>query len=53
MKRVIESAKDLNVEKIYLHSQMDSKNFYQQLGFFQHGEIFFEADKPHIEMILK
>jgi len=53
MKVVIEKAKDLNVEKIYLHSQIDSKNFYKQLGFVQHGETFFEADKPHIEMILK
>ena len=53
IKMVIEKARNMDIEKIYLHSQMDSKNFYQQLGFFQHGEIFFEADKPHIEMILK
>ena len=53
MKRVIESAKDLNVEKIYLHSQMDSKIFYQRLGFIELGQIFFEANIPHIEMILK
>ena len=53
MKMVIEKARDLDIEKIYLHSQMDSKNFYQQLGFVQHGKTFFEADKPHIEMILK
>ena len=53
MKMVIEKARNMDIEKIYLHSQIDSKNFYQQLGFFQHGEIFFEADKPHIEMILK
>ena len=53
MKRVIESAMDLNVEKIYLHSQMDSKIFYQRLGFIELGQIFFEANIPHIEMILK
>ena len=53
MKRVIESAMDLSVEKIYLHSQMDSKNFYQQLGFIELGQIFYEANIPHIEMILK
>ena len=53
IKMVIEKARNMDIEKIYLHSQMDSKNFYQQLGFFQHGEIFFEADKLHIEMILK
>ena len=53
MKMVIEKARDLDIEKIYLHSQMDSKNFYQQLGFVQYGKTFFEADKPHIEMILK
>ena len=53
MKRVIESAKDLNVEKIYLHSQMDSKIFYQRLGFIELGQIFYEANIPHIEMILK
>ena len=53
MKRVIETAKNLNVEKIYLHSQMDSKIFYQRLGFIELGQIFFEANIPHIEMILK
>ena len=53
MKRVIESAMDLSVEKIYLHSQMDSKIFYQRLGFIELGQIFFEANIPHIEMILK
>ena len=53
MKRVIESAMDLNVEKIYLHSQMDSKIFYQRLGFIELGQIFYEANIPHIEMILK
>ena len=53
MRMVIERANDLNVEKIFLHSQMDSKNFYQQLGFVQHGKTFFEANKLHIEMILK
>ena len=53
MKRVIESAKNLNVEKVYLHSQMDSKIFYQRLGFIELGQIFFEANIPHIEMILK
>ena len=53
MKMVIEKAKDLDVEKIYLHSQMDSKIFYQRLGFIELGQIFFEANIPHIEMILK
>jgi predicted GNAT family N-acyltransferase len=53
MKRVIETAKNLNVEKVYLHSQMDSKIFYQRLGFIELGQIFFEANIPHIEMILK
>ena len=49
----IEKARNMDIEKIYLHSQIDSKNFYQQLGFIQQGETFFEADKLHIEMILK
>lgn len=53
IKMVIEKARNMDIEKIYLHSQIDSKNFYQQLGFVQQGEAFFEADKPHIEMILK
>ena len=53
MKMVIEKARKMDVETIYLHSQLDSKNFYQQLGFIQQGENFFEADKLHIEMILK
>lgn len=35
---------------IYLHAQLDKRNFYSDLGFVASGDVFMDAGIPHIEM---
>lgn len=39
-------------KSIYLHSQTHTANFYERYGFVKTGEIFVEANIPHIKMYL-
>ena len=50
---IINTAKQKGLEKIYLHSQMGSIDFYQSLKFIQKGEMFQEADIDHVLMVLE
>jgi predicted GNAT family N-acyltransferase len=36
-----------------LHAQCNAKGFYEKSGFVPRGDVFMEADIPHIEMVLK
>ncbi len=38
---------------IYLNAQVKAMNFYRREGFFEVGELFYEANIPHYKMILK
>lgn len=38
------------VEKITLGAQLTAKEFYQKLGYQPEGDIFLDADMPHIKM---
>ena len=51
MEIVLTKAHSLGVNEIYLHSQMESKDFYENIGFAIIGESFLEADIEHIKMI--
>ena len=53
MKFIINSARKKDLEKVYLHSQMDSIDFYKSLGFKAKGEMFQEAGINHMLMVLK
>ena len=53
MEFIINTAKQKGLEKIYLHSQMGSIDFYQSLKFIQKGEMFQEADIDHVLMVLE
>lgn len=35
---------------VKIHAQLQAKSFYEKLGFQQKGEVFLEADLPHVEM---
>lgn len=48
---LLEEAKKYNTEKIYLHSQLTVKNFYQKFDFYAVGPEFEEAGIKHIQMI--
>ena len=51
MEIVLTKANSLDVNEIYLHSQMESKNFYESIGFASMGEYFLEANIKHIKMV--
>lgn len=50
MKSAIDFLKEQNVPEIKVNAQMQVKNLYEQLGFQQQGEAFYEAGILHIEM---
>ena len=53
MKFIINSARKKDLEKVYLHSQMDSIDFYKSLGFKTKGEMFQEAGINHVLMVME
>ena len=53
MEFIINSAKKKELEKIYLHSQMDSIDFYKSLGFKGEGPMFQEAGINHVRMVME
>lgn len=50
MVNIIEYAQSQGLEGLKLSSQEHAKGFYEKLGFVAYGEIFMEADIPHIWM---
>ena len=38
-------------QHLYVHSQVRASGFYEKFGFVARGEVFDEADVPHIEMV--
>lgn len=50
MENALELIADKNMTEVVVHAQVYIKSLYQKLGFIQVGEIFEEADIPHIEM---
>ena len=52
MKFIIKTSKKLKLNNLYLHSQMESIEFYEQLGFIKKGDVFIEAGINHIFMEL-
>ena len=53
MKFIINNAQEKGLERIYLHGQMDSIEFYKSLKFIQKGEAFKEAGIDHVLMVLE
>lgn len=44
-------APQFNIHTLTLGAQLQARHFYEQLGFNSHGDIFLDANVPHIEMI--
>ena len=53
MEFIINTAKKKGLERIYLHSQMDSIEFYKSLKFIKKGKTFQEAEIDHVLMVLE
>ncbi len=50
LNRVIKEARLHGLEKLYLHAQLASLEFYRSSGFIPYGKPFNEADIPHQAM---
>ena len=50
LRDILKSAKDLNMESVFLHSQSKAKKFYKKFNFSPEGNEFFEADILHVKM---
>jgi len=50
MTGLIKKAWETGAEKVSIHAQEHVIEFYEGLGFVKKGDIFIEADIPHVEM---
>ena len=49
---VVEHAKQLKMDPIFLHAQTYAIEFYEKAGFITHGSEFMDANIPHYAMTL-
>ncbi len=47
---LLNEAKNLGYNEVFIHAQTYVKNFYEKIGFKQFGDEFLEANIPHIHM---
>ena len=47
LRDILKSAKDLNMESVFLHSQSKATKFYEKFNFSSDGKEFLEADILH------
>lgn len=50
MKKIEEYAKNNDMTELILHAQKYIEDFYVELGYISEGDIFFEAEIPHVKM---
>lgn len=50
LQALIARASEAGFPEVILHAQTHAKEFYALQGFIEEGEIFFEADIPHVLM---
>lgn len=50
IKFLLNEAKNMGYNEIFIHAQSYAKDFYQKIGFIAFGEEFLEANIPHINM---
>ena len=53
MVQVINEARSRNAQTLRLHAQTQAVPFYQHLGFHTVGEVFIEAEIPHVLMEMR
>ncbi len=46
----IQTAREKNIKKLYLHAQVSAIAFYEKQGFSVCSDVFYEANIPHREM---
>lgn len=50
MKKIEEYAREQGMTELVLHAQKYIEDFYIELGYSSEGDIFYEADIPHVKM---
>ncbi len=50
---VLQEATAQNLGMVYLHAQLSALDFYEKQGFTARGDVFYEANIPHREMLKK
>lgn len=50
---VLQEAEEQKFKRVYLHAQLTAVPFYKKQGFIETGDIFYEANIPHREMLRK
>ncbi len=48
MRHIMAYARQEGFGSLYLHAQVDAADLYRRLGFVDEGELFYEANIPHI-----
>ncbi|TPE49350.1 GNAT family N-acetyltransferase [Maribrevibacterium harenarium] len=51
LRKAIEVAREMGFKEVFLHAQVEVQVYYEHFGFKTDGKIFFEAGKPHVNMI--
>ena len=51
LRTLMEAARQRGDREVLLHAQTSARGFYERLGFQPRGEVFYEVDIPHIEMV--
>lgn len=50
MEELLRRCKEKGFDAVYVHAQTKVRGFYESLGFNAYGQIFMEADIPHVMM---
>jgi len=50
---VLRCAAEKKLKDVYLHAQVSAIPFYEKQGFTATGEVFYEANIPHREMLIR
>lgn len=50
LKALVRQAQQAGFEEVILHAQTHATNFYAMHAFYEEGEMFYEANIPHIKM---
>jgi predicted GNAT family N-acyltransferase len=53
MKAIEDYAKTEKLDSLVLHAQAYVEDFYSKLGYIKEGDVFYEADIPHVKMTKK
>ena len=51
MEKLMEKAKQMNLESVFLNAQINATSFYKKFGFVEQGDLFNDANIVHKRMV--